>query len=165
MKSHNKCLTKHSQNIDALMCAPLTPLLLTRIRNPSNFISVHRVPFIRYTTSPNSRSVKNKSADIFDYACECKVDLAAVTETWFGCNDDAVIDCDSLTVKKVDAGEKVSFEFSEWTVQFTSSHYLRVVIIYRPQSDSDDRRIPTSTFFANFVIIWRLWSYVVNSWL
>lgn len=57
---------------------------------------------------------------------------------------------DSLTVKKVDAGEKVSFEVSEWTVQLASSYDLRVVIMYRPQSDADDRRIPTSTFFAEF---------------
>ena len=36
---------------------------------------------------------------------------------------------DSLGIKKVDAGEKESFEFSEWTVTLSSSHNLRVVII------------------------------------
>ena len=50
----------------------------------------------------------------------------------------------------MDGGSRVSFEFSEWTVQQASSHDLRVVIIYRPQSDSDDRRIPMSSFFTEF---------------
>lgn len=44
----------------------------------------------------------------------------------------------------------MSFEFSEWTVQQASSHDLRVVIIYRLQSDSDDRRIPMTIFSTEF---------------
>ena len=55
-----------------------------------------------------------------------------------------------LAVKKVDAGEKVSFEFSECTVQLASSHSLRVAIIYRPETDSEDHKIPTSKFFTEF---------------
>lgn len=92
MKFHNKCPT----NLAAVMCPPLSPSLSTRLKNPQNLLTVHRVPFIKNTNLPlslcllNSRSVKNKSADIFDYVCECKVDLVAVTETWLGCNDDAV---------------------------------------------------------------------------
>ena len=57
---------------------------------------------------------------------------------------------DLLAVKKEDGGLKMSFEFSEWTVQQTSSHDLQLVIIYRLQSDSDDRRIPMNIFFTEF---------------
>lgn len=57
---------------------------------------------------------------------------------------------DLLAVKKEDGGLKVSFEFSEWTVQQASSHDRRVVIIYRLQSDSGDRRIPMNIFFTEF---------------
>ena len=57
---------------------------------------------------------------------------------------------DSLTVKKVGGGAKMSFEFSEWIVQLASSYGLRLVVVYRPQSDSDDHRIPMTTFFNDF---------------
>ena len=126
----------------------------------------------------NSRSVRNKSAAFFDYICECKADLVAVTETWLSCCDDAirvelcpdgyklldhVRDChqggstallfrDSLTVKKVVGGAKLSFEFSEWTVQLVSSYDLHLAIVYRPQSDSDDHRIPMTTFFNDLSV-------------
>ena len=98
--------------------------------------------------------------------CDYKVDLVAITETWLGDHDTvvraklwpdgyklldqgrdgrrsggtALIFRDSLAVKKVDAGAKVSFEFSEWTVQ-SVSHDFRVVILYRPQADSAVRKI------------------------
>ncbi|CAH3141601.1 unnamed protein product [Pocillopora meandrina] len=39
----------------------------------------------------------------------------------------------------------MSFEFSELTVQLASSYGLRLVVVYRPQSDSDDHRIPMTT--------------------
>ena len=54
---------------------------------------------------------------------------------------------DSLTVKKVGGGAQTSFEFSGWTVQLASSYDLRLVIVYRPQSDSDDHRISMTKFF------------------
>ena len=56
---------------------------------------------------------------------------------------------DSPAVKKVGGGAKMSFEFSEWTVQLASSYGLRLVVVYRPQSDSDDHRIPITTFFSD----------------
>ena len=34
--------------------------------------------------------MRNKSADIFYFVCECKIDLLAITETWLNVNDDAV---------------------------------------------------------------------------
>ena len=102
-----------------------------------------------------------KTAVIFDYVCDCKPDLVAITETWLGDHDAAVraelcpdgykpldqgrdgrrgggtalISRDSLSLKKVDAGVKVSFEFSEWTVQ-SVSHDFRVVILISTASRS-----------------------------
>lgn len=80
----------------------------------------------------NARSVRNKTADLRDYVCDCKADLYAITETWLNIDDAAVraelcpdgfkfIDHprisrrgggtgllyrDSLQVKVVEAGEK-----------------------------------------------------------
>ena len=105
----------------------------------------------------NIRSLRNKTADFVDYVCETKEDLFAITETWLCPSDDAIrnelcpvgyVSADhsrtsrrgggtalvyrnSLTVKEIDAGKKTSFEFSEWTVQ-SSSHNLRIIVIYRP---------------------------------
>merc|ERR1739844_140129 len=38
----------------------------------------------------NTRSVKNKTSDIFDYICEHKLDLVAITETWLCQNDNSI---------------------------------------------------------------------------
>ena len=54
----------------------------------------------------------------------------------------------SLTVKKIDASEKTSFEFSEWTVQ-SASHNLRFIVIYQPLY-SDEHRATTMGLFAEF---------------
>ena len=125
----------------------------------------------------NARSVKNKSAAILDYICDCKADLFAITETWLSADDAAVrtelcpegykfidhprlgrsgggtglVYRDSLGIKKADAGEKESFEFSEWTVTSSSSRNLRVVIVYRPPY-SDEHRVSTNVFFTEFSI-------------
>ena len=40
--------------------------------------------------SLNPRSVRNKTADMFEYVCDCKADLFAFTETWLRDDDDAV---------------------------------------------------------------------------
>lgn len=122
----------------------------------------------------NARSVKNKIADIIDYINDCKADLCAITETWL-CPDDAAIRAelcpngyklfdhprvgrrgggtglifrDSLSVKQVDAGEKTSFEFSEWIV-LLPPHNLRIVALYRPPQ-SAEHKVSTSTFFTEF---------------
>ena len=50
-------------------------------------------------------------------------------------------------MKKISAGVKESFEFSELIVQQPSSHNLRVIILYRPPS-SDVHRVPINTFFS-----------------
>ena len=38
----------------------------------------------------NACSVKNKTADLFDYICNCKTDLGEITESWLTTNDAAV---------------------------------------------------------------------------
>ena len=38
---------------------------------------------------------------------------------------------DNIIVQKVDGGERRSFEFSEWLLQYCSSK-LRIIIVYRP---------------------------------
>ena len=50
---------------------------------------------------------------------------------------------DSLHVKKIDAGEKESFEF--WSGSSNSPLYT----VYRPPY-SDEHKVPTSTFFSEF---------------
>ena len=114
----------------------------------------------------NARSVRNKSAVLMDYLCDCKADLYAKTETWLT-EDDAVVRAelnldgynfldhlregrcgggtglifrDSLRVKNVDAREKSSFEFSEWTVT-TVSNCIRLF---------KKRKVPTTVFFREF---------------
>jgi len=109
-----------------------------------------------------------------DYLCDCKADLYAKTETWLTEDDAAVraelnldgynfldhpregrcgggtglIFRDFLRVKNADAGEKSSFEFSEWTVT-TVSNCIRLFKIYRPLY-SDKRKVPTTVFFREF---------------
>ena len=56
---------------------------------------------------------------------------------------------DSLNVVKISAGERESFEHSEWSVQLPSSHNLCVVIIYRPPY-SEEHKVSTNTFFSEF---------------
>lgn len=111
---------------------------------------------------------------LVDYLCDLKADLHAITETWLTEKDAAVraelaldgynfvdhprvgrcgggtglIYRDTLRVQKVEAGEKESFEFSEWVVS-TVSHKFRLFIINRPPY-SDEHRVPTSVFFREF---------------
>ena len=55
---------------------------------------------------------------------------------------------DSLRVKKVETGEKSSFEISEWTVT-TVTNCIRLFIIYRPPY-SDKCKVPTTVFVREF---------------
>ena len=70
--------------------------LSVRSRNSSNLIVVNRLPLVRNFKRPlsfclmNVCSGRNKSADIFDFVCEYKIDLLAITETWLNANDDAI---------------------------------------------------------------------------
>ena len=98
------------------------------------------------------RSVKNRTSDLFDYTCACKADLAAITETWLTTDDAAVraelCYCDSLSVRGIEAGEKESFEYSEWTISSPSLN-LRLVLLYRPPY-SADHRDSTNDLFSEF---------------
>ena len=141
-----------------------------RSRNSSNLIVVNRLPLVRNFKRPllfclmNARSVRNKSADIFDFVCEYKIDLLAITETWLNANDDAVRNelcptnyklCDHPRIDRIGGRTALLYrdllhdllEFSELIAQQSSSHNLRVIIIYRPPS-SDVHRVPISTFFS-----------------
>ena len=55
---------------------------------------------------------------------------------------------DSMHPTKVFTNEFHSFEYSEWIVK-CSSHWLRLVIAYRPPY-SANYRVTTSTFFEEF---------------
>ena len=64
-------------------------------RNISNLTCVRRLPALAPIATYqhlslcllNARSVKNKTADLFDYICDCKADLVAITETWLTTDD------------------------------------------------------------------------------
>ena len=111
--------------------------------------------------------MRTKSAVLMEYVSNCKADHYAITETWLPADAAAVrveldpdpdvynfVDhpregrCgggtglmyrDSLRVKKVEAGGKSSFEFSECTVT-TVSNCIRLFIICRPPY-SDERKV------------------------
>ena len=158
-------------------------------RNSENLIRIHcsnGVPLVNgnrnqslLLCSLNTCSVRNKTADVFDYACDCKADLFTFTESWLREGADAVraelspdcykfmgqnrigrsgggtgiTYCHSLNVKRIDGGEHESFEFSEWMVSGRSTKKLRVVIIYRPPY-SENHSVTVLTFcseFANYM--------------
>ena len=87
-----------------------------RSRNPSNFTVVNRLPLVK-NVNPRTDRVGGGTALIYR---------------------------DLLHVKKISAGVKESFEFSELIVQQPSSHNLRVIILYRPPS-SAVRRLSVMT--------------------
>ena len=55
---------------------------------------------------------------------------------------------ENLHASRVDAGERTSFEFSHWMVEFQSRR-LQIIIIYRPPYSSN-HPVTTSVFFAFF---------------
>ena len=108
--------------------------------------------------SVNVRSVKSKSADLLDYIYTSGADLFAFTETWLTANDTAaklefippqthkflhhnrsgckgggtgLLFRENIDVSKIDAGEKTSFEFSEWSLN-TNSFRARLSITVHP---------------------------------
>ena len=100
----------------------------------------------------NARSVKNKTTVLVDYLYDRKIHLLAITETWMTDNDASVradlcpdgynflhhprVSCrgggtglifrDFLLVASVNAEQKESFEFSEWTIK-SSDHSIRLL--------------------------------------
>ena len=55
---------------------------------------------------------------------------------------------ENLHASRVDAGERTSFEFSHWMVEFQSRR-LQIIIIYRSPY-SRNHPVTTSVFFADF---------------
>ena len=56
---------------------------------------------------------------------------------------------DSVCVHKIDAGNRTSYEFSEWLIYLTSAEKMRVAVVYRPPY-SGEHKVPTSVFFDEF---------------
>ena len=103
----------------------------------------------------NARSLKNKSADFVCYAPSTGADIFSITETWITENDMthraemtlpgyklldhprvgrtgggiALLFGENIQAKRVDSGERKSFEFSEWILQYCSTK-LRLIIVY-----------------------------------
>ena len=101
--------------------------------------------------------MKNKSADFACYANSTGADIFAITESWLSERDIAhkaeitlpgyklleqqrvgrkgggiaLLLNETIDARKVDSGERRSFEFGEWILKYGSSK-LRVIVIYRP---------------------------------
>ena len=123
----------------------------------------------------NTRSVKSKSADFLCYVQSCAADIFAITETWFTWSDSAhraevtppgyklydhartgrsgggtaLLCRDNIKVTKIAAGERKSFEFSEWIILGQGSQKVRIVVLYRLQYSST-HPVTISVFFDEF---------------
>ena len=138
-----------------------------------NNVRSHRSPNLAFCLL-NARSLKNKTASFVDYVQDCKADFFAITETWLTQHDavvcteitpsgyrllhrpradrvgggTALLFKDNFNVRQLAAGEKSSFEFSEYMIE-ASSFQFRTVIVYRiPYSAAHP--ITSSTFFLEF---------------
>jgi hypothetical protein len=122
----------------------------------------------------NLRSVRNKAAQLLDYVITSNVDILVMVETWLTQHDSAIrsaitpdgyvfkdhprqgrpgggtgVLCrSSMNLKKVDAGEKTSFEFSEWQVDLDNRKF-QICVIYRPPYSSQ-HPVPTGIFMEEF---------------
>ena len=123
----------------------------------------------------NVRAVKSKTACLREYINSNDMDIFALTETWLTEKDTAAtleiyspesqsfIQQDrnwrrgggtgllfkkAIDVKKIAAGEKSSFEFSEWRVSFNLLR-VKLVVVYRPPY-SEAHPITPRVFFEEF---------------
>lgn len=102
----------------------------------------------------NARSIKNKSADFVCYALSTGADIFAITETWLTEKDaahkteitlpgykllgqsrntrtgggTALLLNENIDARQVDGGERKSFEFSEYILQY-GSNKLRIIVV------------------------------------
>ena len=139
------------------------------------------LPKILYTPShANVRAVKSKTARLREYISSTDMDIFALTETWLTEKDTAAkleiyspeshsfIQQDrngrrgggtgllfkkAIDVKKIAAGEKSSFEFSEWRVSFNSLR-AKLVVVYRPPY-SEAHPITPRVFLRSLALISR----------
>ena len=103
-----------------------------------------------------ARRVKNKTSDFIDYVCSSGADIFALTETWLKDADDAcrieatptgfkfldharsnitgggtvLLLRDNMEVSKLAAGERQSFEFSEWLIKSGLQPLRLVTVLY-----------------------------------
>ena len=160
--AYNRNHAQGTRSLDNLIQIDISPL---------STVSVTRsVKFCLW----NAQSIRNKSASFTDYICDKRIDLIALTETWFADNDAAakaecIPDCYKLSgqsrsgrkgggtalvyrscisVKRIDAYQRSSFEIPEFTL---ANHSWRVLlaIIYRPPYSST-HPVTTATFITEF---------------
>lgn len=125
----------------------------------------------------NARSLNNKSGPFLDLVCDARADLFTIIlcETWLKDHHSAVLSkltlpryrtlkhCprpgrrggstallvkEGINVSNVYSDEKMSFEVSEWLVNFGST-CVSTVIVYRPPY-SEDHPITAGIFFREF---------------
>ena len=70
--------SRNSDNLIRISCSNVVPLLNG---NRNQFLLL---------CSLNTGSVRNKTAAVLDYACDCKADLFTFTESWLREGDDTV---------------------------------------------------------------------------
>ena len=157
--SHTTCRDRTTSRTSVLV--PIVPEQRFRVGSYLKFCGL------------NARSVRNKSADLVSYVESSGADTFAVTDTWLSEIDDecrakitppwyklfdhtrsdrsgggtALLIRENLHASRVDAGERTSFEFSHWMVEF-QSRKLQIIIIYRPPYSSN-HPVTTSVFFAD----------------
>ena len=148
-------------------------------RRTTNCIVVERSPMLTLCHA-NVRAVKSKTAWLREYISSTDMDIFALTETWLTEKDTAAkleiysteshsfIQQDrngrrgggtgllfkkAIDVKKIAAGEKSSFEFSEWRVSFNSLR-AKLVVVYRPPY-SEAHPITPRVFLRSLALISR----------
>ena len=109
----------------------------------------------------NAQSLRNKTSVLHDYLCHNDIDICAITESWFKTKDTvaraectppgytiknhsrsgragggiALIYKSTLSLVKVAAGEKTSFQFAEYTIFSdlrSGANKIKLLVIYRP---------------------------------
>ena len=126
----------------------------------------------------NAQSLRNKTYVLHDYLCHKDIDICAITESWFKTKDTvaraectppgytiknhsrsgragggiALIYKSTLSLVKVAAGEKTSFQFVEYTISSdlrSGADKIKLLVIYRPPY-STAHRVTVTTFFDEF---------------
>ena len=152
------CVRRNIKNLIKITCCHNNPIPL----RPLNFCLW------------NCQSVRNKTAVFQEYLCSSKIDVCALTETWLSSDDEAVrAECTpigymlhdqirshrggggiallsrtELSVTLHTAGEKTSFEFSEYIV-IVGNNKVKVAIIYRTPY-SEKHPVTVATFLSEF---------------
>ena len=124
--------------------------------------------------SMNVRSIRNKSSTIYDFICDGKADMCAMTETWLCENDSSVIHeitppgykfihqprinrrgggtgllfKETIDARQITAGENIAFEFAEYHISF-KAFQLKLINIYRPPY-SELHRVSINVFLNEF---------------